>query len=59
MGDQTLVSHYLGKCHNRYNTKDTDCCYIHPSKEKAYPHAFQVQRSHGPPNVTVGRISDG
>ena len=27
--------------------------HIHPSKEKACPHAFQAQRSHWPPNVTA------
>ena len=27
-------------------------------KEKPFPSVFQVQRSHCPPNITVGRISD-
>ena len=35
--------------------KDIDRRHIHPSKEKACPHAFQ---SHWPPNVTVDQISD-
>ena len=54
-GDQTLVSHYLGECHDCQTTKDTwtpGCCHIHSSKEKSCPPVFWAQRLHWPSNVT-------
>ena len=33
-------------------------CHIHPPRRKHILNAFQAQRSHRPPNVEAGRISD-